>query len=464
MSLLSKFNTMKEAYNHEPNPTLVERIALLVLLKKGLLLNKDQLYLALNEDFGQRSVQDSILELLPSINNINYTIEQLEKWLTPSPRHPGALLEASSSVDVIYQPKGVVAIISTWNAPIMVTINPLTAALASGNRVMIKLSEFTPHFNKALKAVFAEIFTQGHVQIIEGEADIAAEFSSLPFDHLLFTGSTQVGRLVMKSAATNLTPVTLELGGKSPVLIDDTADFDKIIERIVIAKNANSGQLCIAPDYVLLPEDKLTEFCEKYIAQYQLFFPQGVESSDMTACINDRQFNRILSYLEDAKAKSLQVISCHEKAVNNDRRLMATHLVVNPTDNDLVMQEEIFGPILPIVTYKTIEQALDVIQNKPRPLALYLMSEDKTLQHFVKNNIHSGGMCINDAVFHASVDDAPFGGSGDSGIGSYHGFEGFQTFSHAKTVLTTGDASNVKYMFTPGDNDFKTAIGQMLSV
>lgn len=464
MSLEIQFNNIKQAFNHEPNPSIDERISALNALKQTLLANKDALCLALNEDFGQRSVQDSILELLPSINNIDYTIEQLEKWITPSSRHPGALLEASSSVDVIYQPKGVVGIISTWNAPIMVTINPLTAALAAGNRVMIKLSEFTPHFNKALKATFADIFSQGHVQIVEGEADIAAEFSSLPFDHLLFTGSTQVGRLVMKSAAANLTPVTLELGGKSPVLIDDTADFDTIIERIVIGKNANSGQLCIAPDYVLLPEDKLAAFCEKYIEQYQLFFPKGVETADMTACINDRQFNRIQRYLEDAKAKSIQIIPCHENAVNNDKRLMATHLVVNPTENELVMQEEIFGPILPIITYKSIEQALDLIQKKSRPLALYLMSEDKTLQHFVKNYIHSGGMCINDAVFHASVDDAPFGGSGDSGMGSYHGFEGFQTFSHAKTVLTTGEASNVKYMFTPGDNDFKAAIAQMLSV
>lgn len=345
----------------------------------------------------------------------------------------------------------------------MVTVNPLTTALAAGNRALVKMSEFTPNLNAALKAALAHEFDETEVCIIEGEADIAAQFSALPFDHILFTGSTTVGRLVMKAAADNLTPVTLELGGKSPVLIDDTISVRKAVERIVVGKSANNGQYCIAPDYVLIPENKLEEFIDEYTGQYQQMFTVGVDSPEMTSLATEGQLTRLMGYLEEAQNTAARVVSCHPNGARIEERLLSTQLIVNPPADSQVMRNEIFGPLLPVVTYQSFEEALDIIAKNPNPLALYLMSECEQRQQWVTKHVISGGMCINDTLFHASVDDAPFGGVRESGIGAYHGIEGFYTFSHAKTVLKTGEHTLVKQMFLPGDNEVKQMIAQLMN-
>ncbi len=457
MRLNNRFQQMKKAYSLKPMPSYEERITHLKKLKKELKDNVEELSLALNLDFKGRSMQDTMLELLPSINNIDYTIAHLKEWMLPSPRHTGDLLP-SSKVEVVYQPKGVVGIISTWNAPIMVTINPLTTAIASGNRVMIKMSEFTSNLNFCLKSILEKVFKQDEVILIEGEVEIAQEFASLPFDHLLFTGSTAVGKLIMKSAAENLTPVTLELGGKSPVVIDKTLPITKVVERLMIGKNANNGQLCIAPDYVMIHEDRLNEFIREYHQQYRNYFPKGVFDSQLTSVANKRQFDRIQQLLEDAEDNDFQIIPVHEDSIDREVHRMVTHMVINPSPNSSVMTQEVFGPVLPIITYKKVEECITFIVDRPRPLACYLFSDNIDLQEIFKANIHSGGLCINDTIFHASVDDAPFGGIGNSGMGAYHGKEGFLTFSHAKTVLQTGEESIVKYLFLPGENEIKTQL------
>ncbi|MCJ2378187.1 coniferyl aldehyde dehydrogenase [Vibrio sp. ZSDZ34] len=463
MNLNERFQQTQDAFQEDTNPTLEQRVDRIQKLKRILLGNIDVFAANIAKDFGQRSLQDTMLEILPIVNNIHYTLENLEQWMQPSVRNPGVLLASTSEASVTYQPKGVVGIISTWNAPLMVTINPLTTALAAGNRALIKMSEFTPNLNAALKTALATEFDETEVCIIEGEADIAAQFSALPFDHILFTGSTTVGRLVMKAAADNLTPVTLELGGKSPVLIDDTISISKAVERIVVGKSANNGQYCIAPDYVLIPDNKLEEFIDEYTVQYQQLFSEGVDSPEMTSLATEGQLTRLHSYLEEAQNKAERIVSCHPNGYRFEDRLISTQLIINPAAESLVMTNEIFGPLLPVVTYQTFDEALQIIESNPNPLALYLMSESEERQLWVTKHVRSGGMCINDALFHASVDDAPFGGVRESGIGAYHGIEGFHTFSHVKTVLKTGNHTLVKQMFVPGDNEVKQMIAQLLN-
>ncbi|MBB3700157.1 aldehyde dehydrogenase family protein [Flammeovirga yaeyamensis] len=458
-TLERQFEQTKQAFLDQATPNVNQRIEQLQFLKEVLLRYQQDIFDSLHQDFEGRSVQDTLLEFLPCINNIDYTIEHLPEWVKSSQRDPGALLSGTSKAKVVYQPKGVVGIISTWNAPIMVTLNPLTTVIATGNRAMIKMSEFTPHFNAVLRTILEEVFYTNEVCIIEGEAEVAAQFSSLPFDHILFTGSSTVGKLVMKAASENLTPVTLELGGKSPVLIDDTQEIDHIVERIIIGKSANNGQLCIAPDYVLLPEDRLDEFVTAYRNYYQKLFPKGVDSEELTSVINERQFKRVQGLMENNES----IIPCHENAFDTDHHRMVTHLVIDPSLDSKVMSEEVFGPLLPIITYRDITKALQIILDRPKPLALYIFSTHQSLIQEVEQNMFSGGLCVNDTIFQAAVDDAPFGGVGFSGMGHYHGIEGFYTFSHAKTVLETGDNYQMQHLFTPGNNPLKDSIFQTIS-
>ena len=306
--------------------------------------------------------------------------------------------------------------------------------LALGNRVMVMLSEYTPQTNQILRRVFAEL--SQHVCIIEGEGDVAAEFSQLPFNHLLFTGSTQVGKLVASAAAKNLTPVTLELGGKSPVIIAEDADLTSAVDAIMLGKSMNAGQICVAPDYVFVPKNKVDDFISLYSRRFLQAFPEKKGRREYSHIINQAQYNRLNNYLEDAQEKGA-IITAIGDVEKIDGRSFLPRLLTNVTDDMQVMKEEIFGPILPIMGYDKIEEPLNYIQARPRPLALYVMSLDKQLVKDISQKTHSGGLAVNDTMMHVAADDAPFGGIGDSGVGSYHGIEGFQTFSHAKTILNT---------------------------
>ena len=452
------FQRQRSSYLAAPNPDHCMRRERLNQLKAAILRFKTPLVEALSQDYGHRSVDDSLIsDIMPVINNINYSLKNLKRWLKPSARHAGILL-APAKVTVHYQPLGVIGIIVPWNFPVMLSIGPLVTAIAAGNHAMLKLSEFTPATNQVIKQLLAEVFDESHVAVIEGEADVAAEFSALPFDHLLFTGSTTVGRHVMRAAANNLTPVTLELGGKSPVIIAPDIPLEIAVERMIYGKCLNAGQICVAPDYVLCPKAKVDDFIAAYRAKFKTMYGAITHNKDYGSIINTRQFDRILTVLNDAKAKRARVISATDEAIDSQNRKLATQLITNTNEGMLLMQEEIFGPLLPIIGYDTLDEAIQYINHRARPLALYIMSFDEPSQQKILLQTHSGGVCINETVFHVAADDAPFGGIGPSGMGHYHGKEGFLTFSHAKTVLSRGRFNTGKFVHPP----YGTFIQRML--
>ncbi|MDF2153361.1 coniferyl aldehyde dehydrogenase [Vibrio sp. CAU 1672] len=432
-SLHLTLDRLKSAYNSEPYPRIDSRKQKLILLKQTLLAHQQALVDALSADFGYRSEFDtSMTDVLPTVSQINYTLKRLSKWCKPSQRHAG-LLMVPSKVSVEYQPVGVVGIISPWNFPVILSLAPLVTALAAGNRVMIKLSEFTPKTNK----VIAEIchVLPDDVEVIEGEADVARAFSQLPFDHLLFTGSASVGRAVAKAAAENLTPVTLELGGKSPVIVAEDANMKKAVDSILFGKCINAGQICVAPDYAWVPQHKVGEFVALFVKRFEALYLNSKDAQGFTHIINQRQYDRLQALLDDARTKGASVHTVAQLA--SEGRGLYPHLLTDVTQEMIIMQEEIFGPLLPVKPYTTIEEPLEYINQNQRPLALYIMSEDAELIEHIVRNTHSGGVGVNDTIFHVGADDAPFGGIGESGIGHYHGEEGFRTFSHAKTVFQT---------------------------
>ncbi|WP_299004932.1 coniferyl aldehyde dehydrogenase [uncultured Shewanella sp.] len=449
MTLKQILDTQRRDFSANPMPSLTIRIAQLKKLKTALLDNKTALQNALCADFGQRSLDDTLIaDILPCINNINYTIKHLKKWMRPSRRHTG-LLFMPAKLAVHYQPLGVIGIISPWNFPVMLSIGPLITAIAAGNRVMLKFSEFTPATNAQLTKILNSVFDSQYVACIQGEADIAAEFSTLPFDHLLYTGSGTVGQKVMEAAAKNLTPVTLELGGKSPVIIAEDMPIDMAVERLIYGKCLNAGQICVAPDYVLVPKHKQQAFIDAYKHQFKKMYGKVKHNKDYTSIVNTRHFERLQALLIDAQAKGAHVESANDEEIDSDSRKIPTQLITQVSNEMDISQDEIFGPLLPIMTYESLNEAIQYVNDHPRPLALYLMSLKKSIQQEVLTKTHSGGVCINETVFHVAVDDAPFGGIGPSGMGHYHGKEGFLTFSHAKTVLSRGKINTGKFVHPP---------------
>ncbi|MCH1929751.1 coniferyl aldehyde dehydrogenase [Shewanella sp. A25] len=447
--LTELLHRQRASYLASPNPDYAIRKERLLQLKATLLKYQQPLLKALSQDYGHRSEDDSLIsDIMPVINNINYSLKHLKSWLKPSGRHAGMLL-APAKVKVHYQPLGVVGIIVPWNFPVMLSIGPLVTAIAAGNHAMLKLSEFTPATNKVIKQLLGDIFEETHVAVVEGEAEVAAQFSALPFDHLLFTGSTTVGRHVMRAAANNLTPVTLELGGKSPVIVADDMPLDIAVERMIYGKCLNAGQICVAPDYVLCPKNKVEAFIGAYQAKFQAMYGTINSNKDYGSIINDRQFARLMTVLDDAKAKGANVISATNEPIDTKNRKLATQLISNTTEDMLLLQEEIFGPLLPIIGYDSLDEAISYVNQRARPLALYVMSFDSGTQQKILTHTHSGGVCINETVFHVAADDAPFGGVGPSGMGHYHGKEGFLTFSHAKTVLSRGRLNTGKLVHPP---------------
>lgn len=437
-SLPEQVNRLKQACKAHPMPSLEQRRNRLSALKGALLAHKQALCDALALDYGQRSDYDSLVaDILPCVMQINYSLKRLKGWMRPARRHPGLLL-APARVEVHYQPLGVIGIMVPWNFPVMLSLGPLIGAIAAGNRAMIKLSEFTPHTNALLRTLLAQVFGDDEVVVIEGDAGLAAAFSTLPFDHLLFTGSTAVGRLVMAAAAPQLTPLTLELGGKSPCLIAPDMPLALAVERMIFGKSLNAGQICVAPDYVLLPRGQEQSFIEAYQAHFHRLYPKGLESPDYGSIINGAQYERLTAWLAEAKQAGAQVHPCASPARDDGARRLVPHLLTEVPGHCQLMQQEIFGPLLPLVPYDSIEEAIAYVAARPRPLAFYLMSLDPALQHRLIRETHAGGMAINECLFQVAADDAPFGGIGPSGMGHYHGHEGFLTFSKAKTVLRRG--------------------------
>ncbi|UDL05569.1 coniferyl aldehyde dehydrogenase [Marinobacter sp. CA1] len=445
------FNAQRAAFRKNPMPSATERLENLKRLKRALLSNQERLLEAIDQDFSCRSRDETrIAEIMPSVQGINYAMKHLEGWMKPSKRHVSVLFQPASN-QVFYQPKGVVGIIVPWNYPLFLAIGPLVAALAAGNRAMIKMSEFTPHTSALVHDILSATFPEDLVSVILGEADVAADFSGRAFDHLLFTGSTSVGRIVMRAAAENLTPVTLELGGKSPALVSADVPMADAAQRIAFGKAFNAGQTCVAPDYVLCPADRLQSFVDEFRSQFSTMYPSLRDNDDYTAIINERQYDRLRGYLDDARDKGAEIIEINPAGENlsDGTRKIPLTLVLNTTPDMKLMQDEIFGPILPVVSYDSLDDAIHYINERPRPLALYYFGYDKGLQQHVTESTHSGGMCINDALMHVAQDDLPFGGIGDSGMGHYHGKEGFLTFSHARSIFTKQRFNSGKYVYAP---------------
>ena len=393
---------------------------------------------AMNADFGSRSHEGSMMtDIVSTIGFGKYCLKNMDHWAAPdkrSVRFPLGLMGAKA--EVRYEPKGVIGIMSPWNFPVNLSFGPLMQVLAAGNRAMIKPSEFTPATSDRMRELIADAFGEDEVAVITGGPDVAQAFSSLAFDHLVFTGSTATGRKVMEAAAKSLVPVTLELGGKSPTIIGKGADLTRAGERIALGKMLNAGQICLAPDYLLVPEDQE----EGVVAAVQLgvheMYPTLLDNEDYTAIISDKHFERLKGIVEDAKAKGADVIEVNpgkESFSGANTRKMPLTILRNVTEDMKAMQEEIFGPVLPVKTYKAIDEAIDYINDHDRPLGLYYFGSGKEQEQVLERTI-SGGVTGNDVIFHISVEDMPFGGVGASGIGSYHGPEGFREFSHARSI------------------------------
>jgi coniferyl-aldehyde dehydrogenase len=371
-----------------------------------------QIIQSVNQDFGNRDpMMSAATEVASVIGPMEHAKKNLKKWMKTEKRKAAiaplgsALSLLGAKAEVRYQPKGVVGAISPWNFPMNLALAPLAGILAAGNRVMHKPSELTPATSDLLKSMVEEYFDEAEMAVFVGDAEVGAAFSGLAFDHLIFTGGTSIAKHVMKAASENLVPLTLELGGKSPVVIGKNAKVKDAAQRVMQGKTMNAGQICLAPDYALVPEDKVDEFVKASVDVTSEMYPEMKDNDDFTSIINQRHFDRI-----------------------------PPTLVLNPSDDMKIMQEEIFGPVLPVKTYKDVSEPVDYINSKDRPLGLYYFGNDKTEKDFVLNNTTSGGVTVNDVISHIQMEDLPFGGVGPSGMGSYHGYDGFKEFSHQKAV------------------------------
>ncbi|MFT4020238.1 MAG: coniferyl aldehyde dehydrogenase [Acinetobacter sp.] len=426
---------LRQAHIQAGAPSIELRIDRLERTKKLLLEHKDALIQAIDDDFGHRSHYQTLAsDILATVSAIEDAKAHVAEWVQSE---RVAAPNEGMKTEIQYQPLGVVGIISPWNFPLNLAFCPLAGVFAAGNRALLKPSELTPKTSALLAELVPQYFDATELQVITGDAEVGAAFSALPFDHLVFTGSTAVGRHVMRAAAENLVPVTLELGGKSPAVICDDFDLKTAVERVLTIKTFNAGQICISPDYVLLPETQRDAFVEHAKTFTHSIFPNYFDNDDFTAIISERHFQRLVGLLEDAKAKGATVITLNTEGVIADphARKIAPTLVLDVTDDMLIMQEEIFGPLLPIKTYQTLDQAIAYINAHPRPLAAYFFSDVETVQQQFATQTTSGALVINDVMTHVLVETLPFGGVGASGIGAYHGIHGFRRFSHAKAVV-----------------------------
>lgn len=405
---------------------------------------QDKIISSLQDDFGNRDpIMSVATEIMSAIGPLEHAKKNLSKWMKPEKRKAEiaplgpilSLLGARARIE--YQPLGTVGCISPWNFPVNLVLAPMGGILAAGNRVMVKPSELTPSTSEVIKQMFEEFFDQGEISVFTGDTEVGAAFSSLPFDHLLFTGGTEIAKHVMKAASANLVPLTLELGGKSPVIVGKGTNISSAAQRVMQGKTMNAGQICLAPDYALVPKEKIQEFVEESVTAVSNMYPSLKDNEDYTSIINQKHFERIKTYLEDAKEKGAELIEINpneEDLSQQPHFKIPPTLVLNPTEEMKLMQEEIFGPVLPVKAYESVEESVEYINQKDRPLGLYYFGSDKKEQDYVLKNTTSGGVTLNDVISHITQENLPFGGVGPSGMGSYHGYDGFKEFSHAKSI------------------------------
>lgn len=438
------------AYHANPVPTLQQRLADLDALTALIRDNEAALVDAVNADYGSRCrFETRFSEILMVLEDIARTKKQLKKWLKPQRRHIDRLLFPTSSCKVYPQPLGVVGVIVPWNFPIMLSLSPLVAIFAAGNRAMVKMSENSEQLAQLLIRLLPQYFPADKLQIFADQGGSGAAFSAQPFDHLFFTGSAQTGRAVMANAAKNLTPVTLELGGKSPAVVAPDFPLAKAADRILWAKAFNAGQICTNVDYLFLPHGSEQHFTELALQLVAKRYPD-MNHNDYTAIIDDRAYNRLQQTLDDAVAKGATAVNLMPGQTSDQTlRKFPLTLLLNVTDDMLVMQREIFGPLLPVKSYSTAAEVISYINSKPRPLAFYPFTDDKALQQHYLEQVMSGGVTVNHAILHVGQHDLPFGGIGQSGIGHYHGYEGFLTFSKLRPVFYQGAYNSVSMLQPP---------------
>jgi coniferyl-aldehyde dehydrogenase len=433
----SAYARLREAWSKEGALPYKRRMALLKALGKVVKANQTAICEALNADFGSRSTHETRLaEVWPLLMSIDHTRTHLQDWMEPKvPELTWHFQPASARV--VYQAKGVVGIIGPWNYPFQLPMMGIVAAIGAGCRVLVRPSEVTPATGALIARLVGEVFQPGEVSVVNGGPAQAAAFSSLPLDHILFTGSTRVGKLVMKAAAENLTPVTLELGGKSPAVIHPDFSLDTAAGRIAYGKLLNAGQTCIAPDYVLVHKSKVDAFCEAFGAAVRSCYPRLGDNPDYTAIINDHHYKRLSRQIDEARDRGAKIIEINpaSEVLDPARRKIAPTLVVGAPADAECMTEEIFGPILPVVGVDSVEEAIAYINARPRPLALYYFDRSgRRVDHLLQHTL-SGGVTVNDTMLHFTSEEMPFGGVGPSGMGAYHGLDGFRTFTHARAVF-----------------------------
>jgi coniferyl-aldehyde dehydrogenase len=445
------FHAMFELSRTTPEPALAERLDRLARLRAAVSGNEARFEAAISADFGHRSSTETLIaETMFVLGEIRHTTKHLKKWMAPR-RVSTALQFMPAKNRLMPQPLGVVGIIAPWNYPLQLTLAPAVGAIAAGNRVMIKPSELVPRFSALLKEVISAKFDASEIVVTGIEDDIAKTFASLPFDHLIFTGSTRVGRLVAEAAGRNLTPITLELGGKSPVIVDRSADLAEAAQRIAYAKLLNAGQTCIAPDYVLVPEASLQDFADKVQANMRTMFGTDPDNKDYTSIVSDRHYARLESLVADAAARGAQIMQAakpDDPAWKSKRKFPPT-IVVGATPDMTIMQEEIFGPLLPIMGYGDASEPVAYINKHDRPLALYWFGKDNAARDEVLARTVSGGVTVNDCLFHFAQINQPMGGVGASGTGAYHGEWGFNSLSKLKPVFYRSPFNRLADLYPP---------------
>jgi acyl-CoA reductase-like NAD-dependent aldehyde dehydrogenase len=448
----------RRSFDADPNPPRAIRRDRLDRLRRLLRDNAEAIRDAIGADFGQRASEETLLlEQFTSHEAVQHARRHLRRWMRTE-RRSVVWWSLPGRARLMRQPLGAIGIIVPWNYPLYLAVSPLAAVLAAGNRAMLKMSEHTPRFGALFETLVARSFSADEVVAVNGDIAVAKSFAALPFDHLLFTGSTQVGRDVMKAASANLTPVTLELGGKSPAIVAAGFDFNETARRLMYGKLMNAGQTCVAPDYALVPEPLVGQFIDACRAATLSFYPTLATNPQYTSIINERQFLRLTLLVEDARARGATVHPLHAEPTDVERRRFSPVALSGVGDGMRVMQEEIFGPLLPVVPYGSIDEAIAFVNARPRPLALYYFgAEDAALDAVLARTI-SGGVTVNNTAFHVVQEDLPFGGVGPSGMGHYHGRAGFDSFSKLKPVFYDGRFSGSRLLMPPYGRRFRALL------
>jgi len=433
--LAEVFARQRAAFDRNRAPSLHQRKATLLKLERLIEQNRLILAEAANADFGTRSgFETEMSEVVGTISILRFMRRRLRWWMAPR-RRAVSMWYRPAKNRVEPRPLGIVGVVSPWNFPLNLALVPAATALAAGNRVMLKVSEFTPNTSAVLKRLIEENFSPDLFYVTDGGGEVASRFTTLPFDHLLFTGSTQVGKIVAKAAAENLTPVTLELGGKSPAIVDEDYSIERAATTVAWAKLFNGGQVCVAPDYVLVPRGRETEFAIAAREAARKLYPKVAGNPQYTAILNQRHYDRISGYVSEAQGMGAEIITAEDPELGKERRQLPLTMIINPPNDSTVMKDEIFGPVLPIIGYDTVNTAVDFVNSRPTPLALYLLSNAKRRQQDWLTRIPSGSAVVNDLIVGYLQNDLPFGGLGGSGYGAYHGREGFDAMSHLRPVM-----------------------------